>query len=195
MPQTTRKPPRRARPRTLPDRSLIELAEALATNVHDDDPHGWLRLPWNNGWHAVELAREIAELTDRHAGFRDPMRLLCSQRVVTSEVYDEAGRLAALAYGTGPAYYVALRCLQMLIANSDGGGHVYNAWLLPVLLRLTDEELGPTSVAVRTWRCHDAIGTGPNLRGNLHDPLRRAFVTAWTRGLYQAAYSLPKVKP
>jgi hypothetical protein len=61
-----------------------------------------------------------------------------------------------------------------------------------VCLRLTNEELGPASRAVMTWRCHDAIGVGPSLRGDALDELRRAFRTAWTRGLYKTAYALPR---
>jgi hypothetical protein len=190
--QGPRRGPKRPRRKPSLDPEVLHLAHALTLNPDHDSPEGWLRLPWQLGWNAIELAREIAHLTDRYAPFRDPLATLCVERVSTPSVYEEAERLAQLAYGTHPAYYVALRCLQMQVANSDGGGRVYNAWLLPVCLRLTNEELGEASRAVMTWRCHDAIGVGPSLRGDALDEMRRAFRTAWTRGLYKTAYALPR---
>lgn len=189
--QGPRRGPRR-RPRLVLDADVAHLAHALTLNPDHDNPEGWLRLPWLVGWNAVELARAIASLVEPYAPLRDPLATMCLDRVGSSSVYAEAERLTQAAYGAYPAHYVALRCLQVQVANSDGGGHVYNAWLLPVFLRLTNEELGDASRAVLTWRCRDAIGVGPNLRGDALDELRRAFKTAWTRGLYRTAYALPR---
>jgi hypothetical protein len=40
-------------------------------------------------------------------------------------------------------------------------------------------------------RCRDSIGTTAVFQGDSNDRQRGAFRTAWSRGLYLAAYSLP----
>jgi hypothetical protein len=76
-----------------------------------------------------------------------------------------------------------------LNAKSDGGGEVYNAILIRPFSRLLPELV---EHLVLEHRCQDSIGVSAVLKGDTNDRLRRAFTTAWKRGLYQAAYALPQ---
>lgn len=87
----------------------------------------------------------------------------------------------------------ALRCLQALVAKSDGGGEVYNAILIGPFSTVLPEDVHNL---VLEYRCRDSIGTTAELQNDANDRQRRAFSIAWKRGLYHAAYSLPPaVKP
>jgi len=81
----------------------------------------------------------------------------------------------------------ALRCLQVTISNSSGGGEAYNVILMRAL---TELPVNLVEAHVLEWRCYDAIGTTAFLQGDLYDRRRRAFKIAWERGLFLAAYAI-----
>lgn len=109
------------------------------------------------------------------------------------ELYERAGLLyQEFTYpkmNTDAARLLAagLRCVQLKLANSHGGGAVYNEILIPTFLSL---EPGKVEDLVLEARCRDAIGTTHQLQGDKDDRKRQAFTTAWKRGLYLAAYSI-----
>ncbi|MGH7179934.1 MAG: hypothetical protein ACREJC_21335 [Tepidisphaeraceae bacterium] len=177
-----RKGPKRPPPKdAVPDDELTELAAVIAEHSLDNNAENWFSIPWRDGWNAVELAAAVAE---PDSWLRD----VCQNRRTEQDVYWEAqDRLALMPSKMSRA---ALRCLQILIAKSDGGGEVYNAILLAPFSVLLPENVDRL---VRDYRCHDSIGLYPKPQGDEHDRLRRAFSIAWDRGLYHAAYSLPRV--
>jgi len=180
--KTPRKAPRRRPPKPVPpDDEMAELAAVIAEHTLDNNAENWFRLPWRDGWNAVELAMTAA--TDADA---DPWLVhTCLKRMAGNDAYEVAQEFMAMT--SSRMMRAALRCLQVLVAKSDGGGEIYNTILLrPFSLVL------PETVAhlVMEYRCRDSIGVSPDLQGDGNDRLRRAFVTAWTRGLYLASYSL-----
>jgi hypothetical protein len=113
---------------------------------------------------------------------------ICRQRSISQDSYWIADELLSTELTPDRMLRASLRCLQVLIANSDGGGMVYNSILLGPFSGLTPSTVADT---VLQYRCRDSIGVFPMLQGDGNDRLRRAFSIAWKRGLYMAAYSLP----
>jgi hypothetical protein len=165
------------------DNELAELASVLAEYSLDNNAGGWFRPAWRNGWNAVELAAKAIDPCAERAW----LEAVCAQPHTSAEAYWRASELL-YGGGIGRMTGAALRCLQVLIANSDGGGEVYNS----ILVGPFSEEL-PEDVfdLVLEYRCRDSIGTTAVLQGDNNDRQRRAFSIAWNRGLYLAAYSLP----
>lgn len=181
------------------DQELADLAAVIAEGALDNNAHGWFCTPWRDGWNAVELAHDLVEPNEPnswraveatwlgrliYAGPQERERTRWGNEVYwmaeeqlrdTTDVADRMMR-------------AALRCLQVLVANSSGGGHAYNAILIPAFLHVN-----PAAVvdSIMEHRCEDSIGTTMQLQGDENDRLRSAFRTAWSRGLYLAAYSLP----
>lgn len=196
--RTPRKGPRRPprKDRGGEDSELDELASVLIEHTLDQNARGWFRLPWRNGWNTVELALEAANLEalrgdtlveHQHA---DWLTQVIHAKDRSQPIYWEAQDLLA-PHRTSRMFRAALRCLQVLIAESHGGGEVYNAILLPPFESNLPEDV---TDLVLTARCRDSIGVGPHTAGDGNDRLRRAFMTAWKRGLYHAAYALPPAK-
>jgi hypothetical protein len=162
---------------------MSELAAVLAEYALDNSAENWFKLPWRNGWNAVELAARAA------GDDEDPWLLLvCARRIADQGAYWNAQDQLSTTVTPSRMLRAALRCLQVLIANSSGGGAVYND-----ILRGPFEAQDPVLVSdlVQEYRCRDSIGTTAVLQGDANDRLRKAFSIAWGRGLYMAAYSLP----
>lgn len=210
-----RKPPRRKPTRTKIDAELAELASVLDENYLESDLDGWFTLPWRNGWNAIRLALSDFEWLSRNrhgAPLAIPATL--RHRVVTltkwciseelwTGAHAEAEAIQAEAisewFTTSEAAYVSLaaaaRCLQLQVANSSGGGHVFN-----ILLRRAFEgrdregegqglsDVYSLEARIMAHRRADAVGElkpdGSNARQI------GAFDIAWRRGLYHAAYSI-----
>jgi len=184
------------KPKADDEADLAELAAVLSEYTLDNNAAGWFRPAWRDGWNAVELA--IAACTDDEIDEYDAPALAfargaCmwrkpfpdSQAWRSTNLYEAASDHWATA--NDQMLRAALRCLQVMIANSDGGGEVYNAILLsPFAGRLPEDVFD----LVLEHRCRDSIGTTAQLQGDAHDRLRRAFATAWKRGLYVAAYAI-----
>ena len=166
---------------------MVELAEVIAEYTLDSNAMNWFRSPWRNGWNAVELAYRAVVDHDDHNWLGE----VCRLHAIGDDVYWDAQDRLSSTVTPSKMMRAALRCLQILIAKSDGGGEIYNAILLGPFSMVY-----PESVAhlVLEYRCHDATGVWPALIGDDNDRLRRAFTTAWKRGLYLAAYSLPPAK-
>ncbi len=180
-----KRPPRRPRAADH-DGELAELASALAEYSLDNNAHGWFRPSWRDGWNAVELATR-AGVGFSHDEASTWLEEIYNRRNAHPSVYWTAQDLLASNIST-KMIRAALRCLQALIANSHGGGEVYNAILVgPFSERLPEEVFD----LVLEYRCRDSIGTTAQLQGDTNDRQRRAFSIAWNRGLYLAAYSLP----
>ena len=199
-----RKAKLRAPRRVKPDEDLMELASVLAEHQLDANAYGWFRPPWRNGEWAIALAKHVAfiiEPEEELLASIDEMLLIRSARELLGDAhrnagtYEAAGRIhSALVQpkintNTTRLLAAALRCLQLKIANSHGGGHTYNEVLIPAFLPL-DTKL--VADAVLDFRCNDAIGTSRQLRGDRNDRQRHAFTIAWRRGLFLAAYALPQ---
>jgi hypothetical protein len=186
-----KKGPKRAPPRPKADDELAHLASVIADYSLDNNAGGWFRPAWRDGWNAVELATKASTACSEVTW----LDAVCTNRALTAgaEAYWRASEL--LSNGRADAMCnAALRCLQVLISHSDGGGEVYNA----ILVRPFSERVFPEDVfdLVLEYRCRDSIGTTAVLQGDINDRQRRAFVIAWKRGLYLAAYSLPPaIKP
>lgn len=187
-----RKGPRRRPVKPIVDDEMAELAAVIAEHKLDNSAENWFRIPWRNGWNAIELAMNAntrvysTEFNERHA---DPWLVdVCRDRTTTEDIYWIAQDRLATTITPSSMKRAALRCLQILLAKSDGGGEVYNAILLGPFSSLLPEHVADL---VMEYRCRDSIGVSSTLLGDRNDRLRRAFVTAWSRGLYLAAYSLP----
>lgn len=196
MATTARKRQRRAPRRSPVDDELLELARSIAEYQLDNNAYGWFRPAWKSGEWAISLAKSIAlgplcAPEDWHPSYDEILLVLDGPR--SPEAYERAGQLhSALIQpkvntNTARLLAAALRCLQALIANSHGGGTVYNEILIPAFLPL---DVLAVADSVLYWRCCDAIGTPPTLHGDRNDSARGAFSTAWRRGLYLAAYAI-----
>jgi hypothetical protein len=170
---------------------MTELAVVLAEYSLDNNAYGWFRLPWRNGWNAIELAMQATLKLESglcESSQRDWLLSVCQYRAIDQETYWIAQD--QLSTTPSPMMRAALRCLQVLIAKSDGGGEVYNAILVNRFEALLPEQVADL---ILEHRCRDSIGVSAELNGDRNDRLRRAFTIAWKRGLYMAAYSLPPV--
>lgn len=204
MPKDPRRKGRlRPQPRILEDPDLIHLASVLSEYQLDNNAYGWFRPAWRNGEWAIGLATAAAYAPGVFDG--DRMTLLEEASIKTliespqrdGAVYERADAFhraliqPKVNTNTARLLAAALRCLQLKIANSHGGGAVYNEVLIPAFLPIRPplvEDL------VLDFRCNDAIGTSRQLRNDRNDRQRSAFTTAWKRGLYLAAYSIQPVQ-
>lgn len=200
-----RKGRRRARKETPIDENLSILASVLAEYQLDNNAYGWFRPPWRNGQNAARLAMDAAALVDKLSPantvpwwsaepYTNEVTDLIEEQPLGEQTYEKAGEIfkAILSSRTntpaGLLLAAAMRCLQLRIARSDGGGAVYNELLIPVFLPI---EPARVEKLVLEHRCIDSIGVSRHLVGDRNDRQRSAFVIAWQRGLYLAAYSLP----
>lgn len=200
--KTAKKPPPKAKLPYGIDDDLAKLASVIAEYQLDNNAHGWFVLPWRNGWNAARLAYEIWEWNCPKAGgpgveangdtrfaYEFAIKLLETRTAETFAYVHLEDLIANLKDSECDRRLRAcLRCIQITIANSSGGGNAYNDVLRPVVEGLSEEDVVDF---ITEWRCHDAIGTGPQLTGDANDRQRHAFVIAWRKGLYHAAYSLP----
>lgn len=196
-----RKPKRRTSKPTL-DPELETLASVISEYQLDNNAYGWFRAPWYDGTNAAGLCFAAEDVNYDHYpdqradDARQLIRAFIAGQHVppTENIYEKAGNLAhgfiASKVNTNTAKLLAagLRCIQLKIANSHGGGAVYNEILIPAFLPI---EPAKVEAFVLEWRCRDSIGTTHFLKGDHNDRQRQAFTIAWRRGLYLAAYSLP----
>ncbi len=179
------------------DDDLAELAEVLSEYSLDNTAYGWFRPPWRNGAHAIDLARWVAgslkQLDDSYPRNYFEILNILDDHPRDIRSYEKAGKLfneliqPKLGTDVSRLLAAALRCLQVKIANSHGGGATYNEILIPAFLPL---EPATVEKHVLEYRCRDAIGTTSHLQGDKYDRERSAFKTAWKRGLYFLAYSI-----
>jgi hypothetical protein len=176
------------------DKELAELTMVLAECKLDNEAENWLKLPWRDGWNAVKMAYVVSGFTEPVDGCAW-LHSVCRTRATGQDVYWAAQDRLSSTETPNKMMRAAYRCLQVLLANSDGGGEVYNGILMEPFLSLSTLRLGANidliAEVVREHRCLDSIGVTPTMKGDANDRLRRAFMIAWERGLYQAAYSLP----
>ena len=189
-----KRPPRRPQAADH-DHELAELASVLSEYTLDQNAEGWFKQPWNDGWNAVDL---IVAVDDRGDGYPSAtgnwLRGVCDKREMLPRYYEEASDLLITLSGLGRGRILraGLRCLQVLIANSHGGGGVYNSVLVGPFSELAPEDVEDL---VLEYRCRDSIGTTAQLQSDSNDRARRAFSIAWKRGLFKAAYAIkPAVK-
>jgi hypothetical protein len=183
------------------DDELIELASVLAEYQLDNNAYGWFRPPWRNGDWATRLPLYVARLdsifdeTTREDLSKASAILSSYGRtgLPNTLIYEEAGtiyrQMVQPKLNTPSAGLIAasMRCLQLFVSNSHGGGAVYNEVLIPAFLGIEPDLV---ENAVLEYRCLDSIGTTHILKGDRNDRQRAAFTTAWRRGLYLAAYAL-----
>ena len=183
----SRKSAKRTRAITIDD-DLAELASVLDETRLDNNAKGWFSIPWRDGWNAVELAfaeaRHQANCDDAEISKRlDVVSAWVLGRQRTAEIYWKISEF--LSDGTPKkrrAFYACLRCMQVLIADSHGGGQVYN----DILRSIFDDEpiTQRLEVLVMEHRSVDALGASSDQRA------RQAFRIAWGRQLYLAAYAI-----
>lgn len=201
MKRQGRKPPKRKPRRPTVDDDLAELALALDDNKTSDDVAGWFSIPWRSGWNAARLGWECWEQYPGGQGSFEGLSLrgLLDYQDRPREAYEIAEMhlstaMTAIKLGVDGARFVVagLRCIQLHTSNSSGGGHVYNDVLKVAFDRVPSHWPEKLRGEVLRARCLDAIGVSSTLANDHNDRLRRAFTIAWNRGLYQAAYSLPR---
>lgn len=199
----SRKPRRKPAGRPALDDDMTELASVLAEHALERSTHGWFQLPWRDGWNAAYLAldgwyqhsnsdealllKEIAEHVDHWVAAR-----CISPSIYEQADHDLAVTAAAFFNGDRRRYLSsALRCVQLVISNSHGGGATFNEVLRACFDGCRTDWI--SNIVLRA-RCRDAIGVDPFEANDEDDRLRRAFKIAWGRGLFHAAYSLPRAK-
>ena len=168
----------------------------LSEHILDNNAHGWFTPAWRDGRHAIKLARTVAMVLPEGNNFPDNTQEILSlldnyrDRIMA---YEHAGELCrgliqpTLNTNTSRLLAAALRCLQLDLSNSHGGGVVYNEVLIPAFLPI---DAALVEKIVLEWRCQDAIGTTHHMQGDAKDRQRHAFTIAWQRGLYFAAYAI-----
>mgnify|MGYP000863855636 CR=1 FL=1 len=178
----SRKPARRAPHKPKIDDELIELARVLDEQRLDKNAAGWFSVPWRDGWNAVQLAFEIGA-GPADSEWTASMSRWINERTRSAQAYFEAGDFLERLRGgvLDPFARAALRCYQLLVAQSDAGGEGYNRILFPLFDAHPPERF---DLAVLHWRARDALG------GFVDERRRAAFNTAWRRGLYRAAYAV-----
>ena len=208
MPKTARrKPPKKTHPKQPSkaelDDELAELATMLDECRLDNNATGWFTVPWNEGWNAVGLAYAMWDSTleeslvldmaasDFLKELLEAHRLRKPQRLSGAETYWQASELIKGMPMKG-SLYATLRCLQVTISHSSGGGQVFNDLLFNAIRDEVPDQLHEELVL--EYRCRDAIGTTSVLQGDAFDRQRRAFSLAWRRGLYLASYSLATMR-
>lgn len=177
------------------DPDLVDLALALAECRLDTGARGWFDMPWRDSWNAVALAADLAhaatiDTTPDDAEAISFVRCAAVARAADTETYHRADELLRLCAGNA-LVSAALRCLQLTMSRSDGGGEVPS-----VVLRIAYERAciaGTHESLVITHRCHDALGTTVERQGDAFDKIRRAFSIAWDRGMFRTIYGLPHV--
>lgn len=201
-----------ARPKVIDD-DLAELASILDERRLENNAAGWFTLPWRNGWNAVSFGLEAWARPPRDhyipqldQEIRTALADWIINQCVSPSIYQQADEYIALliarlfansrAFSDDNSHLLlgALRCTQILIANSSGGGMVYNDVLKRAIERSTigTDLFEPDIIEAR---CMDAIGVGAQMARDHNDRLRRAFIIAWQRGLYLTAYALPQTTP
>lgn len=191
QPKRNRKGPKR-KPRAEVDSDIAQLLSVLEDELPTPTVAAWLSIPWRDGWNAAGLALDIAAETSEIGRVRDTYEklvLLHRQNRRSSETYSILeGLLLTIRWSHAtPALRVAARCMQVVIAKSDGGGQVENANLEQIVT--TDDAL-----LVRTYRMCDALGLVDTDQGHEVERRKSAFKTAWSRGLYRVAYAIPPIR-
>jgi len=188
-----------ARPKI--DDDLAELADVLAQNTGPKGSAGWFSIPWRFGWNAVRLAFALCGNTlptwNRDSEDRKWLEALLESPNPTKSaaLYWRAQDLLLdlNVPREKTAARAALRCLQVYVGESDGGGALYNDILRPVFEAHEANGVSFGQDLMLRWRCQDAIYTTIILQNDKNDRYRRAFKIAWERGLYQAAYAIREV--
>lgn len=201
--QLRRKPAKKTHPKPKGDKKPPKLDQELELIARvldeyrlDNNVEGWFSLPWRNGWCAVALAYQLwsANVDERcclDALAVDFVRDALDRLDATSEAYNQATQL--ITDGIGDRLLnAAVRCLQVHISNSSGGGWVFNDILKSAIRDTTPDHLHEE--LVMNHRCVDAIGSAPMPKNDGFDHRRAAFVFAWRRGLYHAAYSIQPIE-
>lgn len=187
------------------DPDLTTLMEMLEQHKFEQNYLSWFSLPWRDGWCAAKLAfacHEQYAFSERRENEIRRNRAWCDDKQVSPRLYEEASAMIAvvaqrvMVVGTNyERFHMAgLRCVQLLISNSHGGGNVYNDVLSHAFGNVPNWWPNELRRQVRDARCEDAIGVPAGFDGTSDDKLREAFKIAWDRGLFQAAYALPRAK-
>lgn len=195
QPKRNRKGPKRKQPReTKLDNDLVDLITLLDEHRGETSVKGWLSVPWRDGWHAARLALDIAAEcgTEEFKRVKDTwehLKEILRDDVRTLAVYarlDEILHTIRWSHAT-PALRAAARIMQVVIAKSDGGGEVENAILEPIISGLDEPWM-------LYHRMCDALGirSATMLTPTLARR-KKAFETAWKRGLFRVAYALPQL--
>lgn len=185
------------------DDDLQELAEVLDEHRLDQNAAGWFTVPWRVGYYAASLGLAcFRENADKFHPFQSPREKeiydWLAETLTTGQRYDhlywQAGEFLQRIDLENVSQYLfaALRCFQVWVSNSDGGGEVYN-----YILKSAFDKTEPSHLledVVLEWRCRDALGVSSVLQSDHNDRKRRAFVIAWRRGLFHAAYSIAPVR-
>lgn len=196
-----KRPPAKA-PRL--DDDLIKIAQLLDEHRLDTNAKGWFTLPWRDGECAVRLALAVfyelaneaneipASLTRIATDLHDTS--FGARMTLSYEALDEYRYTMPIGHFLSASVRAAIRCRQLKMANSHGGGYVYNEVLSLALSETVTEE------QVIKWRARDALGFYHNenyLDASQWERARKTFELAWKRGLYHAAYAIkpPGVKP
>jgi hypothetical protein len=173
------------------DPELAQIAQLLDEHRLETNATGWFKLPWRNGYFATALALEVFDCAAERDAITIPSALSDARHHIQKMTYEE---LDDLRHGM-PIYHFlsryirgAIRCRQLLLSKSDGGGYGYN----DVLRVAVGDHVGEEQMI--EWRARDALNVLPADRSTqAWESARKTFELAWKRGLYHAAYAIKPV--
>lgn len=189
MQKRSRKKPKRPPPKTPIDTDLAQIAQLLDEHRLETNAKGWFTMPWRNGRYAVGLALTVFG-TERVRAVSIPDVLLLAWHNISSMSYEELDDLRYLMpidHHLSRFIRGALRCQQLLLSKSDGGGMVYNDVLSVAIGDYVSEE------QMIEWRARDALNVPVGQTTAAWEHARKTFGLAWKRGLYHAAYAIKPV--
>lgn len=178
------------------DSDLLQIAQLLDEHRLETNEKGWFTLPWRDGENAVRLALAVYETQWPHIIGGAPVALwqIASDLQNTGidqhlsyEQLDEYRYSMPISHPLSKYIRAALRCRQLKISNSHGGGHVYNDVLVLALYG------DVTEAQVIEWRARDALNNTIGNTSQQWERARKTFELAWKRGLYHAAYAIKPV--
>lgn len=199
MQKRARKGPKR-KPAKEPiiDDDLRRIAEMLDEHRTETNAVGWFSLPWKNGECAMRLAlvvyqRETLSSVSIPTALSEAAADLWNVGFgiggLTYEDLDDYRYKLPISHHLSPFIHAAIRCRQLQLSKSDGGGHVYNDVLFPKIGGLVTED------DMITWRAKDALMPPGDLwrTSQAWERARKTFELAWKRGLYHAAYAIKPI--
>lgn len=185
-------------------RHEADLEELWLVLAEAKESHSW-GTPWSCGINAIALAmslvrqewdaervQTITEIQREKLSAVEAVKHFLAHPNGDTQTYwtmqEHLTMLDRSTFGIGDRMLrIAVRMVQLFHSNSHGGGFAFNTLLIPIW----DELCVGRDKLLRHHRCADALGIDPDFtQVGIDDRLRRAFYTAWDRGLFGVAYAV-----